>query len=221
MSKSGHLQRSQSLGMIVGLPPPGQRRAGSSDRVWAMPEGHTNQPRTDDAAVYLEPYDEAWRQRFTDEADLLGKTIGPWITGGIHHVGSTAVPGLAAKPVIDIMIGVADLDSSRPCIELLKPLDYRYAPYRAEVMHWFCKPHPSHRTHHLHLVPTGSPRYVDVLAFRDHLRRHPDALAEYEALKRELADRYPHDREAYTDGKAHLIAKLTRAARSGAAQPDL
>ncbi|MEU9738876.1 GrpB family protein [Micromonospora chersina] len=84
-----------------------------------------------------------------------------------------------------------DLDSSRPCIELLKPLDYCYWPYLAEVMHWFCKPRPSHRTHHLHLVPTGSPRYLNVLAFRDYLRAHPDARADYEALKRELAHPLP------------------------------
>ncbi|MBM0255753.1 transposase [Micromonospora sp. 4G55] len=86
------------------------------------------------------------------------------ITGVVHHVGSTAVPRPAAKPVIDIIVGVADIVSSRPCIELLKPLLYWYWPYRAEVMHWFCKPHPSQRAHHLHLVPTGSPRYLRVIS---------------------------------------------------------
>ncbi|MGC1212256.1 MAG: GrpB family protein [Micromonospora sp.] len=181
-----------------------------------MPQPDPSPPRSADAAVYLEPYDEAWPRRFLDEAALISRTIGAWVTGGIHHVGSTAVPGLAAKPVIDIMVGVADLESSRVCIELLSSLRYRYAPYRSEVMHWFCKPHPYHRTHHLHLVPTGSARYLDTLAFRNHLRAHPEAVATYEALKRELADRYPDDREAYTEGKSHLIAKLTDAAREGA-----
>jgi GrpB-like predicted nucleotidyltransferase (UPF0157 family) len=182
-----------------------------------MPDGHTSHSRPGNAAVLLEPYNAAWPQRFAEEADMLRQTLGPWITGGVHHVGSTAVPGLAAKPVIDIMVGVADLESSRPCIELLTSLRYCHAPYRAEVMHWFCKPRPDHRTHHLHLVPNGSPRYVDVLAFRDYLRHHPEAAAAYEGLKRELADRYPHDREAYTEGKAHLIAELTGAARVWAA----
>lgn len=124
-----------------------------------MSDSHSSESDEVNAPVHIEPYDTAWPERFATEASAIGQTIGPWITGGIHHVGSTAVPGLAAKPVIDIMVGVADLGSSRPCIELLKPLDYCYWPYLAEVMHWFCKPRPSHRTHHLHLVPTGSPLY--------------------------------------------------------------
>ncbi|MGC4788523.1 GrpB family protein [Micromonospora sp. DT178] len=179
-----------------------------------MSDSHGSEAHEANAPVHVKPYDAAGPERFAAEAGVIGQTIGPWITGGIHHVGSTAVPGLAAKPVIDIMVGVADLESSRPCIELLRPLNYCYWPYRAEVMHWFCKPRPSHRTHHLHLVPTGSPRYLNVLAFRDYLRARPDARADYEALKRELADRFPHDREAYTEGKTELIGKLTETARA-------
>ena len=90
-----------------------------------------------DEAVRLEPYDDRWPRLFAAEAEALDRVIGSWITGGIHHVGSTAVPGLAAKPIIDIAVGVADLESSRACIALLADLDYRYAPYLVEVMHWF------------------------------------------------------------------------------------
>jgi GrpB-like predicted nucleotidyltransferase (UPF0157 family) len=72
-------------------------------------------------------------------------------------------------------------------------------------MHWFCKPDPSRRTHHLHLVPSDSPRFRDELAFRDHLREHRDVAREYGALKRGLAQRYEHDREAYTDAKSEFI----------------
>jgi len=174
---------------------------------------------TEDEQVGIEPYDARWPARFAIEATAITAVIGPWITGGIHHVGSTAVPGLAAKPIIDIMVGVADLASSRPCIDLLARLDYCYAPYRAEVMHWLCKPRPSRRTHHLHLVPTGSPRFVEVLAFRDYLRAHRDAADEYEALKWDLAARHADDREAYTDGKSDLVARLTEAARRWARSP--
>ncbi|MGE5830738.1 MAG: GrpB family protein [Micromonosporaceae bacterium] len=163
--------------------------------------------------VRLEPYHADWPARFEREAAAIRAAIGDWITGGIHHIGSTAVPGLIAKPIIDIQVGVADLASSRPCIAVLAELDYQYAPYRAEEMHWFCKPDPRHRTHHLHLVPTGSPRFLDTLALRDYLREHPHAAAEYVALKQDLAARFTHDREAYTDGKAELVARLTRAAR--------
>jgi GrpB-like predicted nucleotidyltransferase (UPF0157 family) len=87
----------------------------------------------------------------------LEAAIGDWIVGGIHHVGSTAVPGLEAKPIIDILIGVEDLESSRACFHHLSALHYHYAPYRAAEMHWFCKPEPAHRTHHLHLVRPARP----------------------------------------------------------------
>lgn len=157
--------------------------------------------------IRLVPYDPGWPARFESERALLEGAIGRWAPGGIHHVGSTAVPGLAAKPVIDILVGVADLPTSRSCFEPLAELDYHYAPYLAEQMHWFCKPDPRRRTHHLHLVPEGSSRYRDELAFRDLLRADRAAAAEYAALKRELAERFEHDRDGYTDAKTEFIAR--------------
>ena len=162
-----------------------------------------------DEAIHLVEYDPSWPDGFRVEAAAIEAAIGPWISGGIHHVGSTAVPGLTAKPVIDILVGVASLEASRPCIDLLAPLRYVYSAYRAEVMHWFCKPDPAKRTHHLHLVPTGSQRYVEELAFRDYLRAHPDHADAYVNLKRELAARYRDDREGYTQGKADFVRQLT------------
>lgn len=84
-------------------------------------------------------------------------------------------------------------------------LHYLYAPYLAEEMHWFCKPHPSRRTHHLHLIPVGSKRYADELAFRGRLRAHPELAVEYLALKRNLARRFARDREAYTNAKSDFV----------------
>jgi GrpB-like predicted nucleotidyltransferase (UPF0157 family) len=165
-----------------------------------------------DEAVTVLAYNPMWPDQFHSEATILTDVLGPWITGGVHHVGSTAVPGLAAKPVIDIMVGVLDLDSTRPCIDLLAHLDYCYAPYREDEMHWFCKPSPARRTHHLHLVPTESKRFTDVLAFRDYLRAHPHTARQYEQLKRQLAIRYAENRTAYTDGKTSMIADITQAA---------
>jgi GrpB-like predicted nucleotidyltransferase (UPF0157 family) len=158
--------------------------------------------------VRIHPYDPEWPARFEEERALLADTIGDWVVAGIHHVGSTAVPGLAAKPVIDILVGVADLPSSRACFEPLARIDYKYAPFRSDEMHWFCKPDPSRRTHHLHLIPADSPRFRDELAFRDYMRAHPTAAAEYEALKRRLAARFEHDREAYTAAKANFIRSI-------------
>ena len=166
-----------------------------------------------DEEIRLAAYDPGWPDAFVAEAARLDAAIGPWVTGGIHHVGSTAVPGLTAKPVIDILVGVADLESSRPCIELLAPLQYVYAPYLPDVMHWFCKPSPASRTHHLHLVPSGSARYIDELAFRDYLRIHPDAARLYEERKRHLASLHRHDREAYTDGKDAIVRRIVDLAR--------
>jgi GrpB-like predicted nucleotidyltransferase (UPF0157 family) len=126
---------------------------------------------------------------------------------GIHHVGSTAVPGLDAKPIVDVLIGVEDLETSRACFEPLAELEYLYAPYLPEEMHWFCKPDPSRRTHHLHLVPHDSSRYRDELAFRDHLRANPEKVRDYADLKQRLAACFERDREAYTDAKADFIAR--------------
>jgi GrpB-like predicted nucleotidyltransferase (UPF0157 family) len=153
------------------------------------------------------PYDPGWVKRFESERVALEGAIGEWVVGGVHHVGSTAVPGLEAKPIVDVLAGVRDLEESRECFEPLAQLGYVYAPYLPDEMHWFCKPDPSHRTHHLHLVPVGSPRYHDELAFRDRLRRDPELAAEYAALKRGLANRFANDREAYTDAKADFIRR--------------
>jgi GrpB-like predicted nucleotidyltransferase (UPF0157 family) len=160
---------------------------------------------TAEERVRIEPYDPSWPARFEEERAALAEAIGDWVVGGIHHVGSTAVPGLDAKPVIDILVGVSDLPSSRECVEPLRGIGYLYAPYRTDEMHWFCKPDPARRTHHLHLVPTGSRRFRDELAFRDHLRSHPEAASEYGALKRALAARFERDRERYTEAKEGFI----------------
>lgn len=155
--------------------------------------------------IRLAPPDPAWPDAFERERVALETAIGPWVVGGIHHVGSTAVPGLEAKPIVDILVGVEDLESSRECFEPLTALEYLYAPYRSDEMHWFCKPHPERRTHHLHLVPAGSRRYVEELAFRDLLRADPKVAGAYAALKRELSRRFRDDREAYTDAKTGFI----------------
>jgi GrpB-like predicted nucleotidyltransferase (UPF0157 family) len=106
--------------------------------------------------------DLAWPARFQDEGELLEAAIGKWVVGRIHHVGSIAVPGLSAKPTIDILLGVEDLPSSRTCFPVLAHLGSLYAPYRADEMHWFCKPDPSHRTHQLHLIPADSRRFHEL-----------------------------------------------------------
>ncbi|MBF8299473.1 MAG: Glutamate-rich protein [Dehalococcoidia bacterium] len=170
-------------------------------------------PEDTAASIYIAPYDSRWPARFADERMAISEAITTWIEGGIEHVGSTAVPGLAAKPVIDIMAGVRNLVDSRAAFGPLAKLGYLYAPYRTEVMHWFCKPSEEHRTHHLHLVEYLSPRWKAVIGFRDYLRLHPETAREYEALKRALALRFSNDREAYTEAKSSFIDQIVSLTR--------
>lgn len=165
-----------------------------------------------DEPVHIIAYDPAWPRRFDEERSTLLQVLSPWLAGPIEHVGSTAVPGLAAKPVVDIMAAVESLEASRPAITLLSNHKYCYAPYRPHEVHWFCKPSPSHRTHHLHLVPFKSQLWIERLAFRDYLRTHEQVAMEYEMLKRGLAERHQFDREAYTDAKGSFIQRIVDAA---------
>jgi GrpB-like predicted nucleotidyltransferase (UPF0157 family) len=111
------------------------------------------------------------------------------------------------------MAAVESLETSRPAIPALESAGYWYAPYRPDEEHWFCKPSPQFRTHHLHLVPLSSVKWSETIAFRDHLRAHPDVAARYADLKRVLADRYHTDREAYTAAKRPFIEGILRGLR--------
>jgi GrpB-like predicted nucleotidyltransferase (UPF0157 family) len=162
-----------------------------------------------EAPVEIVSYDPAWPLRFDEEQRVLSRALAPWLAGSIEHIGSTAVQGLAAKPVIDMMAGVQTLDASRPAIDAAARLGYCYFPYRPESEHWFCKPSAAFRTHHLHLVPFGNEQWRGAIAFRDYLRQHPAIAAEYETLKRRLANAFQFDREAYTQAKHPFIERVT------------
>ena len=168
-----------------------------------------------EAEIHIVPYDASWPAWFEAERLLLARALGAYVTGTIEHVGSTAVPGLAAKPVIDIMAGVESLDRSRPAIAMLEALEYCYFPYRPDEEHWFCKPSPQFRTHHLHLVPFRSRLWIECVAFRDYLRTHPEVAADYADVKRQLAEHHRCDREAYTDAKAPFIRESVERALNG------
>lgn len=163
-----------------------------------------------EAPVELVAYDPTWPARFEEERARLAVILAGWLAGPIEHIGSTAIPGLVAKPVIDIMAPVTTLEHSRPALAVLPSLGYVYFPYRPDVMHWLCKPSPQLRTHHLHLVPNGSRLWLDRLAFRDYLRQNPVTAAAYATLKVDLARRYRHNREAYTDAKGPFVAQVLR-----------
>jgi GrpB-like predicted nucleotidyltransferase (UPF0157 family) len=168
----------------------------------------TERAQHGEAPIHVVPYDAAWPTLFLEEEARLRSELAAWLAGPIEHVGSTAIPGLIAKPVIDIMAGVESLEASRGAIAAASRLDYVYFPYRPDVMHWLCKPSPAFRTHHLHLVPIDSRLWIERVAFRDYLRADAGAAAEYAALKLKLAKQFEFDREAYTDAKTPFIQQI-------------
>ena len=169
--------------------------------------------------VYLVEYDYDWPALFTDERDRIVGVLGA-DSIAVEHIGSTAIPGMAAKPIIDIMVMVDDIETGSIYFEPLKTLDYHYYPYGEDIFperRWFCKPDPIERTHHLHLVERNTPFHRDHLLFRDYLRTNADAARRYESLKRCLAERYPDDRDGYSDGKSDFVASILSTVRAKAA----
>jgi GrpB-like predicted nucleotidyltransferase (UPF0157 family) len=159
--------------------------------------------------VELRPYDPRWPELFAAEQAQLAAALGRRALA-IEHIGSTAVPGLSAKPVIDILVTVADLAEAVDCLPALQALGYAFIDYPQNTdRRFFRKGLP--RTHHLHIVAAGSASHRDHLAFRDALRRDPALCAEYEALKHELAARYPHDRAKYSESKTAFIQRVLAA----------
>ena len=169
---------------------------------------------TSDPPIELVPYDITWPAQFSAEQAILTETLKQWLAGSIEHVGSTAIPGLVAKPIIDIMAPVRSLQNSAAAIEAATATGYVYYPYKADIMHWFCKPTPAHRTHHLHLVPKESTLWFDRLLFRNELRQNKALANEYAALKQHLAKQFSLDREAYTKEKEPFVNKVLALARA-------
>jgi GrpB-like predicted nucleotidyltransferase (UPF0157 family) len=163
-----------------------------------------------DEGISIVPYDAKWPTRFEAERVVLERVLAPWLQGGIHHVGSTAIPGVVAKPIIDMMAGVRDLDQARAAFDPLRKQSYLFAPHRPGIAHHFAKPslRLSEMTHGLHLTEPGSDLWHERLAFRDALRGDPALAAEYEALKQRLAEEYASDVDAYTAGKRAFVARV-------------
>lgn len=164
--------------------------------------------------VAVVPYDLVWPARFEAERALLEGVLAPWLEEGIHHVGSTAIPGIAAKPVIDVIAGVRELEAARAAFEPLREHSYHHTPHRPGIAHHFSKPSPRlpEVTHGLHLTEPGSDLWRERLAFRDALRSDFVLAAEYEALKLRLATEHPHDVGAYTAGKRDFVTCVLAAA---------
>jgi GrpB-like predicted nucleotidyltransferase (UPF0157 family) len=163
-------------------------------------------------AIAVVSYDPEWPRRFEGERTLLRRVLAPWLTGDIHHVGSTAIPGMAAKPLIDMIAGVRDLQEARAAFHPLRDHSYVHTPHRPRIAHHFSKPSAElpETQYGLHLTEPGSDLWRERLAFRDALRSDPSLAAEYQALKLRLAEHYPADLEAYTAGKREFVIRVLR-----------
>ena len=162
--------------------------------------------------VRVVDYDPRWASMFEEARSEIVGRCGVLLVA-VEHIGSTSVPGLAAKPVIDIMAAVESIDDAQALVDPLAALGFEYVPKNDVAGRRFFRRGPRGAgTHHLHVVEQGSWKWRRQLLFRDHLRAHPDAAADYERLKRELAARHGPDRGAYTDAKTSFIKSVVEMA---------
>jgi GrpB-like predicted nucleotidyltransferase (UPF0157 family) len=162
--------------------------------------------------VEIVPYDPSWPVRFESEATAIRAALGDGFAYTVLHVGSTAVPSLAAKPIIDILLEVADRTRWPSLVAPLAGLGFVYWAENPDTRKMFfvkgMPPFGAGRTHHVHVhTPDAT---AALIRFRDHLRTHPEDAARYAALKRELAMRHPTDRDAYTQAKAAFVHAVLR-----------
>src|SRR5438034_130872 len=174
--------------------------------------------------IHLADYDPRWPQLFEEERARLQAAIGEWATD-IQHVGSTSIPSIAAKPIVDIAVHLRSLVDALYCITPLMELGYECLgefgiPGRIYFRKRTDQPlrGQSHdgigRTHQIHMYERTNEQYEKQIVFRDYLRAHPDAAGEYEVLKRQLAERHARDVEAYALAKSEFVLAII--ARAGA-----
>ena len=172
--------------------------------------------------VTLAPYDPNWPRAFREEKEHLLACLPTELIRRVEHFGSTAVPRLAAKPIVDMLVEVTDLEETRkriaPILES-QGYDYFWSPTHGDdgppFYAWFIKrdPRTGTRTHHIHLVEGHFAGHWDRLLFRDFLIDHPEVAQEYADLKRRLAAAMQTDRVAYTQAKTDFIVAITEKAK--------
>jgi GrpB-like predicted nucleotidyltransferase (UPF0157 family) len=155
--------------------------------------------------VVVTPYDTRWPGLFETAALELREALGP-SSLAVHHVGSTAVPGLCSKPILDILVSIADFTAGLKLVPILESLGYEFRPdEEIPDRHYFRRRIGTVRTHHLSLAEPGSRHHRATLAFRDALRRDAQLATTYAELKLILARAFPLDRPAYLEGKSEFI----------------
>ncbi|WP_342722590.1 GrpB family protein [Bradyrhizobium sp. B097] len=163
-------------------------------------------------SIVVSDYDPNWPALFAQERTRIEQALGAFALA-IEHVGSTAVPGLPSKPIIDLLVGVRSLEAAgQRCIERLEALGYIYMPDYASWIPgelFFRKGPPGPWTHHLHMMEPSHPRWEARLVFRDYLRAHGEVARAYAEIKRALAASSKDDIEAYRTGKDAFVQETT------------
>ena len=168
--------------------------------------------------IVVVDYDSAWPSQFEALRAAVEAAVGETALA-IEHIGSTSVPGLCAKPVIDLDVVVEGVDGVAAAIEKLAAIGYRHrGDLGIEGREAFASPHSDPR-HHLYVCPLGNTGLRNHLAVRDCLRSHPELAAEYGQLKKDLARRFPQDIDAYMDGKTEFLLRILD--RAGFAPADI
>jgi len=175
--------------------------------------------------LYITSYDSCWPADFEAERDRIARALGA-LARRIDHHGSTAVPGLDAKPIIDIQVSVDALQPIERYADPLAALGYVHLPHEDDaVCPFFHRPAAWPHTHHVHVVPCGSVEERRTLAFRDYLREHSNVARDYADLKRCVAPRYdasdPSAREAYAEAKTAFVERIVAAALADGYPRDL
>lgn len=159
------------------------------------------------------PHDPEWRHEFQHESERIAAALGNNAVA-VHHMGSTAIPTIYAKPVIDLLLVVQDLaalDEKQPMMEAMGYV--ALGEFGIPGRRYFRRDNEfGDRTHQVHAYENGSPQIERHLAFRDYMIDNPDVAQEYSNLKRELAAKYPDNSEAYMDGKDEFIKEIDRRA---------
>jgi GrpB-like predicted nucleotidyltransferase (UPF0157 family) len=165
--------------------------------------------------IIIADYDPQWPILYEEEEARILGVIGDKVVA-IEHIGSTAVPGLGAKPIIDIMVAVRHLADADECIEPLQSIGYEYVPeYEASIPKRRYFRRGSQEAHrHLHIVERRSDFWERHILFRDFLRAHFEIAQQYYQLKKELAAKFGSDRDAYTDAKMSFIESVVAEARA-------
>jgi GrpB-like predicted nucleotidyltransferase (UPF0157 family) len=155
----------------------------------------------------VQPYDPDWPSTFRDLGSTLRDALGP-VAIRIDHIGSTSIPGLAAKPIIDIQVSVTEFDPMEPYRTPLEGLGFQYRDKNPELTkRYFKEPDRSEERTHIHVRRAGSFSEQFPLLFREYMRCHSDAAVEYAELKQRLAEQFREDRLAYTEAKTDFIWK--------------